>query len=403
MIRVGFAIPFTGVNWIGGLNYFKNLFGAIAAFPAAEIEPVILTGRGADLSLANGFPKVEIVQSSLLDRGRLPRAARITWRNVSRHDWLLERLLRRNAIALLSHSHYLGMRSAIPAVGWIPDFQHKRMPEFFDAKDTAWRNREFDEICTLCSHVVVSSHDAQRDLAQFYPHAADRSSVLQFVADVAYSPTDSSSAELEQKYAFSGSFFYVPNQFWAHKNHRVIIDALEILKGAGRPATVVATGNTRDYRNPEYFDSLMACAAERGVAANFRVLGIVPQRDLVALMRHCVALINPSRFEGWSTTVEEAKSLGKRVILSNIPVHQEQAPPGGVYFDPADARALAAIMQEFLASRDAAEEARLERQACAALPERKREFALNFERIVKRVLSENARAAASHALVRNPG
>jgi glycosyltransferase involved in cell wall biosynthesis len=59
-----------------------------------------------------------------------------------------------------------------------------------------------------------------------------------------------------------------------------------------------------------------------------------------------VALINPSLFEGWSTTVEEAKSLGKRIILSNIRVHLEQNPPGGLFFDPNDPNDLSIRLAE---------------------------------------------------------
>ena len=43
-------------------------------------------------------------------------------------------------------------------------------------------------------------------------------------------------------------------------------------------------------------------------------------------MFHSVAVINPSEFEGRSSTVEQAKSLGKQVILSNIKIHKEQKP-----------------------------------------------------------------------------
>ena len=68
----------------------------------------------------------------------------------------------------------------------------------------------------------------------------------------------------------------------------------------------------------------------------FRPLGVVPYRDMLGLMRHAVAVINPSLFEGWSTSVEEAKSMGKAVVLSDIPVHREQAPGRGLFFDPRD-------------------------------------------------------------------
>jgi len=69
-------------------------------------------------------------------------------------------------------------------------------------------------------------------------------------------------------------------------------------------------------------------------------------RDILALNARADALVNPSRFEGWSTTVEEAKALGTPLVLSNLPVHREQVAERALYFDPDDpedcARALAA-------------------------------------------------------------
>ena len=63
-----------------------------------------------------------------------------------------------------------------------------------------------------------------------------------------------------------------------------------------------------------------------------------------------MAVLNPSRFEGWSSTVEEAKSIGKPVILFRIGVHIEQNPPNGRYFDPDDAEGLASIMADLWAA-----------------------------------------------------
>ena len=54
--------------------------------------------------------------------------------------------------------------------------------------------------------------------------------------------------------------------------------------------------------------------------------------------------INPSFFEGWSTTVEEAKYRGKPILLSDLKVHREQAPAKGVFFDPNDPEDLAKKM-----------------------------------------------------------
>ena len=99
---------------------------------------------------------------------------------------------------------------------------------------------------------------------------------------------------------------------------------------------VIATGTPTDYRHRSYFEPLMKRIRELGVEVNFRYIGLVPSSDLARLMLDAVAVINPSHFEGSSTSVEEARSLGQRVILSDILVHREQNPSYGKYFPPDD-------------------------------------------------------------------
>jgi glycosyltransferase involved in cell wall biosynthesis len=53
-------------------------------------------------------------------------------------------------------------------------------------------------------------------------------------------------------------------------------------------------------------------------------------------MRAAALIIQPSRFEGWSTVVQDAKALGRPLICSDIPVHREQA-PGALGWFPCDA------------------------------------------------------------------
>ena len=130
----------------------------------------------------------------------------------------------------------------------------------------------------------------------------------------------------------------------------------------------------------------MATAEAAGVRGAFRVLGLVPYEHVTALSRDSQALINPSLFEGWSTTVEEAKSMGKRILLSRIPVHVEQDPPGGTFFDPADPDELAALMEEAYTREDPEGDRRLADEAAAALPERRRRFVAEYEEAVVRTV-----------------
>jgi glycosyltransferase involved in cell wall biosynthesis len=223
------------------------------------------------------------------------------------------------------------------------------MPEFFSAAEIAARNRGYRRIVRQCRTVLLSSFEAQKDLATFDSSAVAKSEVLNFAAGAFASyRSDMPLTELRTKYGIAPQYFLLPNQFWAHKNHRVVIDAIAEMTRRGSAAEVVCTGSTHDRRQPRYFAELMQYAERKGVLSSFRVLGQIPYVDLVALMRGARAIINPSMFEGWSTSVEEAKALGVPVILSDIPVHREQNPDRATYFRPADSDELAEALVRYM-------------------------------------------------------
>jgi glycosyltransferase involved in cell wall biosynthesis len=126
----------------------------------------------------------------------------------------------------------------------------------------------------------------------------------------------------------------------------------------------------------------MDMARDLDVLDAFRPLGMVPSADLMGLMHHSIAVINPSKFEGWSTTVEEAKSMGKIIVLSDIPVHREQAPERAAFFDPEDAAQLADTLLGVWDGWDAAEDRIFIDRAATLLPARRQAFARRYEQIV---------------------
>ncbi len=65
-------------------------------------------------------------------------------------------------------------------------------------------------------------------------------------------------------------------------------------------------------------------------------------------MKNAEAVLQPSRFEGWSTVIEDAKAMGQLVIASNIDVHVEQLGDNGIFFFPDDPLELANIMEKVL-------------------------------------------------------
>jgi glycosyltransferase involved in cell wall biosynthesis/ubiquinone/menaquinone biosynthesis C-methylase UbiE len=379
LIRVGLAL---GASWLGSVNYYRNLLNAILTLPDRQIEPVLLLGERADTTILGGLPPVEVIQSHWLDSLSPQWAIRKVWQQAFAADPFLERFLRSRRIDVLSHSDFLGTHASVPAICWIGDFQHRQFPQYFKKPWRVYRDRDFRMQCRHATRIIISSGDAQRALAAFEPCCVEKSRVLRFVAQPYLAGEATDLPTIQQRYGFTAPYFHVPNQFWAHKNHQLILDALAVLKEAQEPILVISTGATEDLRRPRYFGELMAQAEVLGVLSSFRTLGVIPYQDLVGLMVNAVALINPSRAEGWSTSVEEAKSLGKRIVLSDIPVHREQAPLDGVYVDPDDPVGLANAMRGLLSTFDAKVEKRRMASAKQELPSRVRAFSETYQGIV---------------------
>jgi glycosyltransferase involved in cell wall biosynthesis len=384
MIRVAFVVPPHYQNWMGGINYYRNLLHAIQRTPDKRIEAVLFTGNKIGTPLLNSFPPVDLVQTALLDQFSLAWTSRMVIRETMSTDFFMEREFNKNAISVVSHyAGDLGTKTNMRVLGWIPDFQHMHYPEYFTEKELRSRNKTFLNICALSSHVLLSSNSAYEDFIAFAPAFSHKARILHFVSQPNMPAQDLAlTKDLKAKYDTYSKYFFLPNQFWKHKNHKVVFDAVKLLKDRGCNITVLCSGSTHDYRNKIHIQDLLEFIRANNLGENIHILGMINSIDLFYLMRNSVSVLNPSLFEGWSTTVEEAKSLGKNMTLSDIPVHREQDPPESDYFDPLNAAELAEVLWRKYNQHDGGPDFSLEAKAKETLTERTIRFAETYQRII---------------------
>ncbi len=370
----------------------RNLLYAVSELEDRRIEPYVFVGTGVEERLVEPLkPYARIVRTPLVERRK--SLAWFVWKVfflLTGSNWLLNRLMCRNGIDVVSHSNIWGRRLPYKLINWIPDFQHLRLPDMFSEKERANRSRDFRRLIRDSDRIVLSSKDAEVDLCEFFPGNEAKVRVLNFVSQPGISKCDSehvSLAALERRYLFKGKFFYLPNQFWQHKNHRLVFEAVNILRRSGVDVQVLCSGYMDDYRNKEHVGKLREYIRVNDLGNNIRLLGMIDYGDVFVLMRHAVAVINPSLFEGWSSTVEEAKSMGKEMILSDIPVHREQDPPESAYFNPHDPKELAALLEKYWLEKEGGPNLELEQRARQLLPERTRSFGRGYQEIVMEALN----------------
>jgi glycosyltransferase involved in cell wall biosynthesis len=331
----------------GVYNYHRNLFAALNRYRFGEFAPVVFAGYADDadeLAILAAIPGVEVVQDIAFDRRRLGLAMSL----VTGLDLAAVAAFKSKDVDIVVEAaRFFGWRMPYPAVAWFTDFQHRRLPQLFSPV-ARWR-REIGFRMQIASgrNVMLSSESALRDCKTFYPEVADRASVVRFACRPPVQLLTENPADVIRQYNLPEHFFYLPNQFWRHKNHKLVLDALSILKLRGIDIVIATSGGKDDPREPDYFDSIVREVDERGLSCSFRYLGLIPLSNVYALLRVCTALINPSRFEGWSTPVEEAKSFGVPMILSDLEVHREQSAGKARYFGTDDAAALADHIMSF--------------------------------------------------------
>jgi hypothetical protein len=349
MRRVAVAYTFNDSDWHGGRNYFGSLFRAVRTVGRSDVQICLVIGSRTKTTLPEQFPELEILKTSLMDRMHPSWLARQFGLRTLDTDPLLASFLRKKQIDLLTHSPQLGRKPGLKTAPWLFDFQFMHLPELWQWRHIQWAEQQYRAACRNADALIVSSSQALDDLNRFAKWCDKPKHVLRFISnpiDFVALPT---AQEVLTRYSLPERYFYLPNQFWANKNHRLVVDALACLRADGVVATVACTGKTHDGRQPHYFGDLMNYVSRSGLTDSFRVFGLVPYIDTQALMAYSVAMINPSLFEGWSTTVEEAKTMHRRMLVSNIPVHREQCARAAAFFDPSDPAALAALMQATLA------------------------------------------------------
>lgn len=346
-----------GREWIGGVYYVRNILKTLSFAPwFQECEVHVLVRREfreTFASLARDIARFHLHErretKPFLERLTTP-LLRPLGRVYDAQVAGLAREIHADLIFPVTHEPFLGVNGT--QVHWIPDFQEFHLPQYFTTEDLVKRERLCSMIAKGARPLLLSSRSAQADWELCAPIRRNRTWILPFVSDIEVEIAGLEGVEeallAEVDLWGEGAakpYVYVPNQFWQHKNHELVLDALELLKerGAELP-TVICTGNVSDHRSKGHAAHLLARVDASGLGTHFCILSMVRRPQQLAIMRNARAVLQPSRFEGWNTGIMEARRLGRQLLMSSLDVHREQAPEGACFFDPDSAEQLAELL-----------------------------------------------------------
>lgn len=325
-----------GENWIGGIYYIKNLLFQLSLSP--EVGKKYNFYIYIDDSVIGEF-------SELIDAMNIVTI---------RYDSSWEKLLTVctdysiDVVLPVSGGGYTWIIRE-KCLYWIPDFQEIHLPENFSTEEIEHRRLVKGYIAKEHKCLILSSKDSYNDYKEQYPDNIENVFIVHFVSYI--SPligriTEDYEKDVFKKYGIEYDYIFVANQFWKHKNHIVVLEAMnDIINGKNKEIHLVCTGFMQSYGEIDgYVESLYQYIEEHNLKKFIHFLGLLERKEQLCLMKNARLLIQPSKFEGWGCSVEDAKVMGKGILLSDIDVHKEQQYAKSLMFPQDDSDALSALI-----------------------------------------------------------
>jgi len=329
------------VHWAGGLDFLCGLINSLLAAPAAaEAELVVLLPTLPPKRWSKAHLKLLEGRIKRFFRGKAaakpPSLEAVRERLAAFGPRLRIHEIRGDADAHAEACRELRLDVAFPSmrpadfgpacgvVGYLYDFQHRHLPALFSAVERRRRDRHFRELVTRVPSVIVNARSVARDVRAFIPEATARVFTLPFTPATRpeWLPAV---GDVASRYGLSGRYFIICNQFWAHKDHGTAFRAFARIAAEHPEVRLVCTGSTADSRSADYFPGLQEDLRRRGLTDRVAILGLIPKRDQIELLKNAVALVQPTLFEGGpgGGAAYDAIGLDVPVIASDIPVNLE--------------------------------------------------------------------------------
>jgi glycosyltransferase involved in cell wall biosynthesis len=217
------------------------------------------------------------------------------------------------------------------------DIAHKITPYFTELAATKNQLVRSDKICesvfARAFKIIVGTVHGKNEISMSYGIPSAR---------ILVQPLPIPSISLSQNISRNKYQFIYPANFWSHKNHLVIINALrELISVKNIPIKFVFTGSDRG--NLLYVKELIE---KFGLSNYIEFKGFVSTFELHKLYKSSNACVFPSLIGPDNLPPLEALAAGSKAIVADIPGAREQFCEFVTYFDPYEPESLSKLIEK---------------------------------------------------------
>lgn len=221
----------------------------------------------------------------------------------------------------------------VPVVSVVYDLQYRYYPQFFNADELHYRNIHFMEACRLASRLICISEYVRKTIienAEIDPERVE-TAYIRLPTRLETPSLEKADIILNRFNLKKNQFIFYPANFWAHKNHLMLLTAFGMYRAAHPTSDLklVCTGAPGSR-----MEQLQEAACKMKLNDWVIFPGYVSNEELACLITACRAVIFPSLYEGFGMPILEAMALGKPVLCSNVTSLPEVAGDAALFFDP---------------------------------------------------------------------
>ena len=229
-------------------------------------------------------------------------------RVVAENTWLARRL--GEGFDLVHH-----MGGVVPLVGSVPsvvtvhDLQPYDLPENFSLAKRLYLQRTLPTSVRRARVVIAPSEFVRRGVIERFRIAPERVRMVPWACEPPSSEV--SVAEVQARYRLPRRWFVYPAFTWWHKDHTVLLQAFAQIAAHEYDVVLVLTGGVGPAE-----EAVRDQIARLGLSDRVRRTGLIPRRDVLAIIRGAVAVTWPSRYEGFGLPALEAMQLGTPLLAA---------------------------------------------------------------------------------------
>jgi glycosyltransferase involved in cell wall biosynthesis len=218
----------------------------------------------------------------------------------------------------------------------VHDLMHRYESKYKEYQDGEYQKREvhYTLISKKASAILVDSSIGKIHFNESYKVNDTIIHILPFVPP--FYLLDSNLVDIRLKYNLPDKFIFYPAQFWEHKNHIRLLNAIKILKDNGLLVNLVLVGSKKN----NYYNVLNKIN-ELDLKDNVFILGYVPNDDIFSLYKNALAMTFVSVAGPTNIPPIESMLLGCPLICSNVYAMPEQVGNAALLINPYDVQDIA--------------------------------------------------------------